>query len=148
MDTLAALKEIFIFKDVAEPVLRLVAQAAEERSFPAGDTLVTESQTPPGLFLIRNGTVRVAREEGKVPVTFGSGEALGAVSFLDGGPAGMTATALERVEGLLLRPQKVAEKLAADPQASAQFYQAVARTLAARLRRVADMITVSRKLQG
>jgi len=148
MDTLQALKEIFLFKDVSEPVLRVVAQAAEALSFPAGDTLAHEGTTPPGLFLIRTGTVRVSREDGKVPVTFGSGEAIGAVSFLDGGPAGMTVVALERVDGLLLRPQKVAEKLAADPQAGQQFYQAVARTLAARLRRVADMIVVSRKLQG
>jgi thioredoxin reductase (NADPH) len=148
MDDVRALREIFLFKDVAEPVLRIVAQAAEERSFPAGDTLVSESQTPPGLFLIRSGTVRVTREEGKVPVTFGSGEALGTVSFLDGGPAGMTAVALERVDGLLLRSQKVAEKLAGDPQAAAQFYQAVARSLAARLRRVADLVAASRQTQG
>ncbi|HET9598233.1 MAG TPA: cyclic nucleotide-binding domain-containing protein [Anaeromyxobacteraceae bacterium] len=148
MDNVRALKEIFLFKDVEESVLRLVAQAAEQREFPPGDTLVTESQTPPGLFLIRSGTVKVTREGGKVPVTFGSGEALGAVSFLDGGPAGMTAEALERVEGLLLRPQKVGEKLAADPKAAAQFYQAVARSLAGRLRRAADLVAASRKTQG
>jgi CRP-like cAMP-binding protein len=142
MDAVQALKQILLFKHVSEPVLKLVAEVAEEVSFAPGETIVEEAATPGALFLIRSGTVR-ASSEGKPPVTFGTGEAIGQMSLIDGGPAGMTAVALERVEAFALRPQKLADKLAGNHEAGFQLYRAVARSLAARLRRVLDDLVLA-----
>jgi CRP-like cAMP-binding protein len=144
MVTAAELKKIFLFKDVPEPILKLVAEAAEEVAFSPGETIASESTPAKALYLIRNGTVRATREGVKAPVTFGSGESLGQMSLLDGGPAGMTATAVERVDAIALRPARLAEKLGGNPEAGFALFRAVARSLAARLRRAADAFALTR----
>ncbi len=148
MDAVGALRQIFLFKDVPEPALKVVAQAMEEVSVGAGETLASESDTPKALYLIRNGTVRATREKGKLSVVFGSGQAIGAVAFLDGGPAGMNVVALERVDLFALRPEKLAEKLAGSPEAAHQFYRVVARSLAARLRNAVDAFALAKERGG
>jgi CRP-like cAMP-binding protein len=146
MDAVQALKQIFLFKNVSEPVLKLVADVAEEVSFGPGETIADESETARALLLIRSGTVR-ASSEGKPPVTFGTGEAIGQMSLLDGGPVGMTAVALERVDAFAIRPERLADKLAGNYEAGFQLYRAVARSLAARMRRVVDdMVLASERL--
>ncbi len=142
-DSVRALKQIFLFRDVSEPVLKLVAQAVEQVSFGAGETIASENDTAKALYLIRTGTVRVSRE-GLPPVTFGTGQAVGQMALLDGGPIGVTAVALERVDAFALRPQKLAEKLAGNYEAGFQLYRAVARSLASRLRRAVDELTLAK----
>lgn len=142
MDAVRALKQIFLFKDVSEPVLKLVAEAAEEVTFGPGEKIVDESEPLRALYLIRSGTVR-ATAEGKPPVTFGTGEAIGQMALLTGGPVGMTAVALERVEAFALRPERLVEKLAGNYEAGFQLYRAVARSLAVRMRRVLDDLVLA-----
>jgi len=61
---------------------------------------------------IRNGTVRVTHEGAKIPPAFfGTGETVGDVLFIDGGPARVAALAVERVDLLVFRSAKVAEAL-------------------------------------
>jgi len=94
MDTVEALKQVFMFKDVPGPVLELVARAVDEISVAAGQTIVSPADTPNALYIIRNGTVRV--EPGDAPpVLFGTGETIGEVALIDGGPAGGTVIALD-----------------------------------------------------
>jgi CRP/FNR family cyclic AMP-dependent transcriptional regulator len=143
MDAVQALKQIFLFKNVSEPVLKLVAEVAEEVSLGPGETIADESETAKALFLIRSGTVRVS-SEGKPPVIFGTGEAIGQMSLLAGGPVGMTAVALEPVEAFAIRPQRLADKLAGNHEAGFELYRAVARSLAARMRRVVDDMVLAR----
>jgi len=149
MDTVGALRQVFIFKDVPEDVLELVAKAAEDTTVSAGDTIVAVGETPHALFVIRNGTVRVLPEGGKTPaVLFGTGETIGEVSLIDGGPAGGTATALERVDLIVLRASRLKEVLAGNPTAGHQLFRAVARSLAGRLRRAVGMIALAKEREG
>jgi CRP/FNR family transcriptional regulator, cyclic AMP receptor protein len=145
MDTVRALKQVIMFKDVPEPVLEIVAGTAEEVSFPAGETIISMRDTPNALFVIRNGTVRVHLEDGVPPVFFGTGETLGDGTFIDGGQAGGTAVAVERVDLLVFRSAKVADALAGHPEAGYELYRAIARSLAGHLRRAAGMISFSRE---
>jgi CRP-like cAMP-binding protein len=147
MDAVKALKQIFLFRDVSEPVLKLVADVAEEVSYGAGETIADEHDAAKGLILIRSGTVR-ASTVGKPPVTFGTGEAIGQMALLAGGPIGVTAVAAERVDALLLRQDRLAEKLAGNSEAGFQLYRAVARSLAARLRRVVDDTVLGKERLG
>jgi CRP-like cAMP-binding protein len=141
MDTLQALKQVFIFKDVPDPVLQLVARAAEEMTVSAGETIASGAQAPKALYVIRNGTVRLTSEKRDIaPLLFGSGETIGEVPFLDGGPAGVTAVALERADLLVIRSEKLEGILAGNPEAGYRFYRAIAVSLAKRIRRVVGML--------
>jgi CRP-like cAMP-binding protein len=141
MDTIRALKQAMIFKDVADPALQIVARAAEEVTIPAGQTVVMNA-----LYVIRNGTVRAVPDDGGAPaVLFGAGETFGEAQFIDGEPAGGTVTALERVDLLVIRSGTLADALASHPEAGYELYRAIARSLAGRLRRVFGMLAFARE---
>jgi CRP-like cAMP-binding protein len=144
MVTVQELKQIYLFKDVAEAALKLVAEAAEEVTFAAGEPIAAQNEPAKALYLIRSGTVRATREGVTAPVIFGTGQSFGQMSLLDGGPAGMTATAAERVDVIALRPGKLAEKLRGHPEAGFELFRAVARSLAARLRGAVDAVALAR----
>jgi CRP-like cAMP-binding protein len=146
MDRIRELKQAFMFKDVPDRVLEIVAGAAEEISVSAGETIMSVADTPYALYVIRNGTVRVLLEGGKTPpVLFGTGETIGDGPFIDGGPAGGTVTAVERVDLLVIRSAKLADALVRNPEAGYQLYRAIARSLAGRLRRAVGMLAFSRE---
>ena len=79
---------------VSEPVPKIVAEAAEQVSFGPGEAIPSETGPAEALILIKSGAVRW--REGVAPV----------VSLLDGGLAGMSAVALERVDAFVIRPEK------------------------------------------
>jgi CRP-like cAMP-binding protein len=145
MDTMEALKQIVIFKGVPDPILRIVAEAGEEVTIGAGESIVGDSGLPKALYAIRHGTVRlVVRDEGAPAVLFGPGETIGEVEFIDGGPGPAGVTALERVDVLVLRSDRLATALAGHPEAAYELYRAVARSLAGRLRRAVAMVALGR----
>jgi CRP/FNR family transcriptional regulator, cyclic AMP receptor protein len=144
MVTAQDLKKIFLFKHVPEPILRLVAEAAEEVTFSPGETIAAEGEPAKALYLIRSGTVRATRDGTSAPVIFGTGESIGQVSILDGGPAGMTAVAVERVDAVALQPSRLVEKLGGNPEAGFELFRVIARSLAARLRRAVDAFAIAR----
>ena len=144
MDAVRALKQVFIFKDVPESVLEIVAVAADEMSVSAGQTILSPGDRPDALYVIRSGTVRAVLEGGKAPpVLFGTGETLGEIALIDGGPFAGWATAVERVDLLVIRAGKLAGALKDRPEAAVQFYRAIAKSLAGRLRRAIGMISLS-----
>ena len=146
MDTIGALKQVTMFKDVADPVLHIVAKAAEEVTIPAGETIVSVTDKQGALYVIRNGTVRALPADGMAPpVLFGAGETIGEAQFIDGEPAGGTVTALERVDLLVIRSEKLTDALAGHPEAGYEFYRAIARSLAGRLRRAVSMLAFARE---
>ncbi len=145
MVTAQDLKKVFLFKDVPDAVLKLVAEAAEEVTFSPGEPILSEGQPATALYLVRGGTVRGTREGVAKPVTLGAGQSFGQMSLLDGGPMGMAAVAVERVEAIALRPSRLAERLAGNPQAGFELFRAVARSLAARLRIAVDAVSLARE---
>ncbi|HUL57790.1 MAG TPA: Crp/Fnr family transcriptional regulator [Anaeromyxobacteraceae bacterium] len=148
MVTVQELKQIFLFKDVPDDVLKLVAEVAEEVTFTPGEPIAAEGEPAKALYLIRSGTVRGTNVNVKAPMVFGTGESFGQVSILDGGPIGMTLAAVERVDAIALRPAKLAGKLAGNHEAGHVLFRAVARSLAARMRRLGDAFTLARDRGG
>ena len=145
MVTAQELKQIFLFTNVSDPGLKLVAEAAEEVTFSAGEPIAAAADPAKALYLIRSGTVRATREGVPGPVTLGTGQSFGQVSLLDGGPMGMDLVAVERVDAVALRPARLVETLAGNPAAGFELFRAVARSLASRLRSAVDAIALSRE---
>jgi CRP-like cAMP-binding protein len=143
MVTTQELEKIFLFKDVSDAALKLVAAAAEEVTFSPGEPILAETQPAKALYLVRSGTVRATRDGLAQPVTFGSGQSFAQMSLLDGGPAGMSAVAMERVEAIALRPGRLQEAFAGNPAAGLEVFRAVARSLAARLRQAVDAVSLA-----
>jgi CRP/FNR family cyclic AMP-dependent transcriptional regulator len=146
MDTVQALQQVFIFKDVPRRLLEIVARAAEEVSVSPGETLFSPGDRPNALFIIRSGTLRVTPEGEKSPsILFGTGETIGEMALLDGGTAAATVTALERVDLFALRGGKLGTALASHPEAGYELYRAIASSLARRLRRAVGVIVKERE---
>ena len=146
MDTAAALKKVFIFKDVQDSVLQIVARAAEEMSAAAGETIIRPGVAPNALYVIKSGTVRLSADrEGIPPVLIGSGETMGEVALLDEKPFAGSAVALERADLLVLRAGKLAKALEGQPEAGYQLYRAIARSLAGRVRRALGMVAFAQE---
>ena len=148
MDVLQALKGIFLFRDVPEPILRVVAQCVEERTVPAGETIASEGQSIDALYLVRNGSIRAHRSGEATFVVMGPGQSFGQVALVDGGPAGLSAVAVERTDLLILRADRLREKLAGNHEAGHVLFRAVARSLASRLRQALDALALASEGSG
>jgi CRP-like cAMP-binding protein len=146
-DVVQALKQIFVFRHVSDPVLKLVADVVEPVTFGGGEVLASETEPAKALILIRTGTVRCSHE-GMPTVDFGSGQTIGLVTLLDGGPVGISAVALERVDAYSIRPERLHAKLAGNSEAGCQLYQAVARSLALRFRLLMNELELASELNA
>jgi len=145
MDVLQALKTTFIFRDVPESILKLVAQCAEQRKLPGGDPIVSEDQVVESLYVICSGSVRGFRHGDATHVQMGPGQAFGQLSLLDGGPVGISATTLEPTELLVLPAARLREILGKNHEAGHYFFRGVAKSLAQRLRTAVNALELARE---
>ena len=108
---------------------------SEVRGLAAGETLITEGERHPGLFVVTQGLldVRVGLQE---PITVGRrgpGELLGEVSFLTGDGANATVVGKEKSEVLALSAESLKERLRQNPEFSSRFYKILAQVAARKL---------------
>ena len=148
MDVFQALKKIYLFSEVPDAVLKQVAETAEEMTFRPGEKIVSESQTGDTLYVVRNGSVRGSKGGEATTFVVGPGGSFGQMALLDGGPVGMDAVAVERVDLLAIRASRLREKFAGDHEAAHYLFRAVAKSLAARLRRAVDAAVLAREASG
>jgi CRP/FNR family cyclic AMP-dependent transcriptional regulator len=97
----ASLREIPLFAASSDRSLEIIGGIAEEISFPAGTTLVDEGDPGDSLIVIRNGSAVVERG-GRELRRLGSGDFLGEIALIDGGPRTATVTAIEPIEALVI----------------------------------------------
>ncbi|HTI13242.1 MAG TPA: cyclic nucleotide-binding domain-containing protein [Dictyobacter sp.] len=99
------LARVDLFSTLDKKELQTLATSCQERSFPAGTTIIQQGDSGVGLYVINSGSVHVTRTvEGKEE-DMGSmiaGDVLGEMSLLDDLPRSATATASEDVETLIL----------------------------------------------
>ena len=144
MDALQALKTTFLFRDVPEPILKLVAECAEEKSLPGGDPVANEDQAIDALYVILSGSVQGFRHGDPTHVVMGPGQAFGQLSLIDGGPLGLSATTVEPTKVLILRAAKLREVLGGNHEAGHYLFRAVAKSLAVRLRDATRAVELAR----
>ena len=101
-ERIETLRKVLLFDGLSDRELEAVAQAAKERRFDTGDTVVVEGEGGVGFFVVADGTARV-EAHGKRLGTISSGASFGEVALLDdGGRASATVVAESplRVYGL------------------------------------------------
>lgn len=144
---MSALQAIYLFKDLNPATLTLVAQAASSQTFDAGQDICREGQAAEGLYLISSGSVRVTKNGSETDlVMLGSGSHFGELALVDESPRSATVTANERCVIITIGATVLREKFASNPAAGADFYRAVARSIAKRLRATTDDLAFARQL--
>ena len=101
------LSRVDLFSSLDKKDLQVLTHSCQERSYPAGATLIQQGDTGVGLYVITKGNVRVqmAHDPDKAEQdlgTYGSGAVLGEMALLDDLPRSATVTAVDDVTALLL----------------------------------------------
>ena len=91
------LARVPLFSDLAPRELKRLASSFKERTFAAGDTILTAGSGGVGFFVIGEGTATVS-VGGREVRTLGPGEYFGEVALIDGGGGERTATVTAQTE--------------------------------------------------
>jgi CRP-like cAMP-binding protein len=115
---------------------QFIAYAARRR-YPAGAVIVRAGDSDAALHFIASGQVDVTPVEG-ASTRRGEGEAFGLLSFLDGAPSGITASATADGPAELLRltPDTLQQLAAWQPRIAMALLRDLGANLASRLRRL------------
>ncbi len=103
-DTLA---HVDLFSTLNKKELQELAKSCQERSYPAGTTILAQGDTGVGLYVLKSGKVRVMqatnpdRAETELAVV-GPGDVLGEMALLDDLPRSASVVAIDNVTALLL----------------------------------------------
>ena len=133
-----ALGEIDFLKGRSAGTLRDLAPCLVERSIAAGEPVFRQGDGGDEIFLVRSGRVRISLRFGDGDevhlATFGRGDAFGEIAFLDRGLRSADAVALSQVELFVLSRRRFDALAEQHPRLGTQFFEALARSLALRLR--------------
>jgi CRP-like cAMP-binding protein len=104
--TLEYLKKIPLFSKFSEKELKSIGSLLKEREYKKGEIIVKQGDEGVGLFIIKNGKVKVSKTiaSGKVIdiAVHSDGEYFGELSMLDNKPRTATVTALEDTTTLIM----------------------------------------------
>ena len=84
-DPTESLRRVPLFAGMDKKELELLAKLIREQSYSAGATIVKSGAGGHGLYIIKEGRVKVVRD-GQTVASLGPGQFFGEISVLDGGP--------------------------------------------------------------
>ncbi len=135
-----ALRKVPYFAQLGADELAQLVPSLRQQRHAAGDMVITEGQSSPGLFVVQSGHVRVfttaASGRQQVLRVMGAGESLNEVPAFDGGPNPASVEAVEPAV-LLLVPQDALDALLIN---SPRFARGMVRMLANRLRHMVALV--------
>jgi CRP/FNR family transcriptional regulator, cyclic AMP receptor protein len=123
--------------------LELLAGAVENRSLPAGTSILKEGERSEDAFVISGGRVRIQRQTpygAYALAILGAGELFGEAAFVDSNARSSDAIAESATELLLLRPAVVGAIMESDQRFAIAMYWAFWKSLARKLRRTNDLL--------
>ncbi len=133
-----ALGEIDFLRGRSAETLRDLAPCLVARRCAPGETVFRQGDGGDEIFLVRRGRVRISLRFGagdEVHVaTFGRADAFGEIAFLDRGLRSADAVAISEVDLFVLSRQRFDELAEQHPRLGSHFFEALARSLALRLR--------------
>jgi CRP-like cAMP-binding protein len=135
------LKRAFYF--LTDEDRKLLVEKAVERHFRKGELILEEGSTRQGLFMVKDGTVRVERShmgQGVAYAVLGTGEVFGEMSFLDNEGASASVYAKDDCVTQVIDGSDVMALMASVPGFAARFYQSLASMLAGRLRSTSNLV--------
>jgi CRP-like cAMP-binding protein len=132
------LNRMRLFAEIAPDDADVILGACEDRILVGGEELFHENDAGDSLFIVQSGRVDIFKNiRGDVDrslASFGPGDVIGEMSFIDGARRSATARTTESSEFLVLSRQSFAKVQKERPDVAAAFYRNMAAIVAARLR--------------
>jgi len=132
------LGEIELFRNRKPATLAELEDCMEKRSFKAGERIFARGDEGDELLLIRRGSVRVmlplSEKQSHHLATFGRGDFIGEMSFLDGAARSADAIAFTDTDLYALSRKRFDEVASGHKRLAINLFEGIARMLALRLR--------------
>ena len=132
-----ALAQNSLLQDLTDDEITAVLLLGETRDIAQGAVLFRKDAPADGIWLLESGVVSILTGEGDDAIrlaTFGPGQFVGEMSFVDGKTRSATAWADSPVRALLLNMGAIAELLAHEHEAALKITRNIARELSRRVR--------------
>jgi CRP/FNR family cyclic AMP-dependent transcriptional regulator len=143
-ETLAFLREVRLFKDIAEPELIALAETLRERLLRRGQVLVREGEAGEEMFVVLRGSMVISKAvTGRVEqvlARMGPGDFFGEMSLFDRSPRSATVQADSDATLLVLDRQALRRLTELSPRAAAAFFYALVQVFIERLRASGDLV--------
>ncbi|HET8632199.1 MAG TPA: cyclic nucleotide-binding domain-containing protein [Thermomicrobiales bacterium] len=128
----ALVRKIPLFQSLDRRHQETIARTVFERSFAAGDAIVTQGEQGLGLYLIQSGRVEVVQSHDgseKRLATLGPGEYFGEIALLTDQPRTATVRALEPTTCQVLTAWNFRAEVRQSPELASQLLKVVAERL-------------------
>jgi CRP-like cAMP-binding protein len=140
---------VYLFTDLDADERAPLARIAEEMSLAAGFPIFRAGDPATALYLIKDGSVRVAviasNGQSIDVATLGSGSHFGEMALIDGAKRSATAETLEPTHMFRFDYDKVTALLDKSPATAAKLYRSMARFLSNRLRQTTTDMSFARE---
>lgn len=140
-----------IFRFLEDQDLERLLQVADKKRYEPEEFLIHEGDEQTGLFIIREGTVKVVREHVGFTVELsrhGPGEIFGEMSFIEGLPASASVQAEDGVQAIVISNRHILSLIREDPGFYGRFYHSLAEILSRRVRETTDLVSNSESPWG
>jgi CRP-like cAMP-binding protein len=131
-------KGCFLFKDMTESELGVLAGLFSEKSFQEGMTVFIEKMPGESLYLILEGTIRIskmlAEGEEKTLVILGPDDVFGEMAILDGAPRSATARVIESARLFSIRKNDFEALCEQTPKLGLKLMRNIVRVFSQRIR--------------
>jgi CRP/FNR family transcriptional regulator len=143
-DTVAFLREVRLFRDIAVPELSVLAGSLRERTLKRGQVLIREGDVGDEMFLLRQGSMVISKSvTGRVEqvlARIGPGDFFGEMALFDRSPRSATVNS-ESDSALLVLDREGLRRLTEEsPRAAAAFFHALVQVFIERLRASGDLV--------
>ncbi len=142
--TLAFLREVRLFKDIAEPELATLAATLRERGLKRGQVLFREGEVGEEMFVVLRGSIVISKPvTGRVEqvlARIGPGDFFGEMSLFDRSPRSATVQTDAEATLLVLDREAMRRLTEVSPRAAAAFFYALVGVFIERLRASGDLV--------
>ena len=143
-ETLAFLREVRLFKDIAGPELAALGASMRDRSLKRGQVLCREGDPGEEMFVVVRGSIVVSKPvTGRVEqvlARIGPGDFFGEMSLFDRSPRSATVQADSDAMLLALDREALRRLTELSPRAAAAFFHALVQVFIERLRASGDLV--------
>ena len=123
-----ALAGVSFFRQIARSDIERIARVCTERSYSAGDAIVSEGEPGVAMFIIISGQAE-ATKGGQSVHTFSAGEFFGDMALFQGFPRSATVTATTDVDTLAMTEWDFQAELRTTPGLQTQVLKVIVRRL-------------------
>jgi CRP-like cAMP-binding protein len=127
-----------LFANLMAEDVRYLAQACQERTLVGGEDVFHEGDDGDSMWIIESGRVDIIKkirgDVERVLASFGPGDILGEMTFIDGSRRSATARTAQVSEFLVMNTQAFSVVLKERPAVAAAFFQNICAILASRVR--------------